>query len=277
MNLFEKMLSGYTVETSTDLTNATRELMQEIALAGLYRGGFFDVAAFYGGTCLRIFYGLERYSEDLDFSLLTANQNFSLKPYFKSIETEFNALGIEIEITQKVKTSKTNVESAFLKQNSPIYNLNIQNNKQVKIKFEIDTNPPLGFTTENKLLVQPFSFFVNTYTLSDLFARKMYALLYRKWENRIKGRDWFDFEWYVRNKIELNLSHFSHRAYQSKHILSETITKQEFIEALVKKINTLDVNLAKNDVINFIKDKKALDIWSRDYFLHLTKLIKVKK
>ncbi|OFY85168.1 MAG: hypothetical protein A3F72_05150 [Bacteroidetes bacterium RIFCSPLOWO2_12_FULL_35_15] len=277
MNLFEKMLSNYSLETNADHTNATREIMQEIALAGLYRGGFFDVAAFYGGTCLRIFYGLERYSEDLDFSLLMANQDFSLKPYFKSIETEFNALGIEIEITQKAKITETNIESAFLKQNSPIYNLNIQNNRQVKIKFEIDTNPPLGFTTENKLLVQPFSFFVNTYTLSDLFAGKMHALLFRNWKNRVKGRDWFDFEWYVRNGVELNLNHFAHRAFQSKHILSKTITKQKFIETLENRIKTLDVDLAKKDVANFIKDKKSLDIWSRDYFLQLITLIKVKK
>jgi len=277
MNLFEKMLSKYSLDTTTDVTNATRELMQEVALAGLYRGGFFDNAAFYGGSCLRIFYGLERFSENLDFSLLKANQKFSLRPYFKSIETEFNALGMAIEIKEKIKLNKTNIESAFLKQNTPIYNISIQNNKNIKIKFEVDTNPPLGFITENKLLLQPFSFFVKTYSLSDLFAGKMHALIYRNWKTRIKGRDWFDFEWYVKNGVELNLKHFAQRAFQSKHLLSDNLSKQEFINNLKNKVRSTDIEIAKNDIVSFIKDKRILNIWSSNYFLQLSDLIKFKE
>lgn len=274
MDLFDKMLSKYTIETTTDYTNATREVMQEIALAGLYRGGFFDVAAFYGGTCLRIFYGLERFSEDLDFSLLIPNRSFSLQPYFKAIETEFNALGIEIEIIEKNKSTHTSIESAFLKQTLPIYHINFDKNKNIKIKFEIDTNPPLGFETENKLLLQPFSYFVNTYSLPDLFAGKMHALLFRSWRNRVKGRDWFDFEWYIKNNVKLNLNHFSERAFQSKHLPKQTITKNEFVTLLKNKVNSTDIDLAKADVINFIKEKKSLDIWSTNYFLQIVDLIK---
>ena len=274
MDLFDKMLSKYTIETTTDFTNATRELLQEIALAGLYRGGFFDVAAFYGGTCLRIFYGLERFSEDLDFSLLVSNKTFSLKPYFKAIETEFNALGIEIEILEKSKSTQTSIESAFLKPTVAIYHINFQNNQSIKIKFEIDTNPPPGFSTENKLLLQPFSYFVNTYSLPDLFAGKMHALLYRSWKNRVKGRDWFDFEWYVKNDVKLNLNHFSERAFQSKYLSTQTITKKDFIELLKNKINTTNIDLAKADVVNFIKEKKTLNIWSTNYFLQIADLIK---
>ncbi|MBC7694085.1 MAG: nucleotidyl transferase AbiEii/AbiGii toxin family protein [Burkholderiales bacterium] len=268
------MLSKYTIETTTDYTNATREVMQEIALAGLYRGGFFDVAAFYGGTCLRIFYGLERFSEDLDFSLLIPNRAFSLQPYFKAIETEFNALGIEIEIIEKNKSTHTSIESAFLKQTIPIYHINFDKNKNIKIKFEIDTNPPLGFETENKLLLQPFSYFVNTYSLPDLFAGKMHALLFRSWRNRVKGRDWFDFEWYIKNNVKLNLNHFSERAFQSKHLPNQTITKNEFVTLLKNKVNSTDIDLAKADVINFIKEKKSLDIWSTNYFLQIADLLK---
>ncbi len=274
MDLFDKMLAKYTIETTADFTNATREVFQEIALAGLYRGGFFDVAAFYGGTCLRVFYGLERFSEDLDFSLLVSNKSFSLKPYFKAIEIEFNALGIEIEILEKGKSTQTSIESAFLKQTIPIYHINFQNNQSIKIKFEIDTNPPLGFSTENKLLLQPFSYFVNTYSLPDLFAGKIHALLYRSWKNRVKGRDWFDFEWYVKNDVKLNLNHFSERAFQSKHLSKQTIAKNDFIELLKNKIHRTDIDLAKADVVNFVKDKKTLDIWSANYFLQIADLLK---
>lgn len=276
MNILEKMLSKYSLETTTDVTNATRELMQEIALAGLYRGGFFNHAAFYGGTCLRIFHGLERFSEDLDFSLLSPNPDFSLKSYFKSLEAEFSALGIGVEISDKVKSTETNIESAFLKQTSAIYTINVQNNKNVKIKFEIDTNPPPGFITENKLLLQPFSFFVKAYSLPDLFAGKMHALLFRSWKNRVKGRDWFDFEWYVRNGIELNLLHFVQRAYQSKHLKEREITRQKFIKKLKSKIESTDVKLMKADVVNYLKDKTVLEIWSKDYFLQIADLIKFK-
>lgn len=276
MNILEKMLSKYSLETTTDVTNATRELMQEIALAGLYRGGFFNHAAFYGGTCLRIFHGLERFSEDLDFSLLSPNPNFSLKSYFKSVKAEFLALGIGVEISEKFKSTDTNIESAFLKQTSSIYTINIQNSKNVKIKFEIDTNPPPGFITENKLLIQPFSFFVKTYSLPDLFAGKMHALLFRSWKNRVKGRDWFDFEWYVRNGIELNLLHFVQRACQSKHLKEKEITRQKFINKLKSKIESTDVKLMKADVVNYLKDKTVLEIWSKDYFLQVADLIKFK-
>ena len=274
MEIFEKMLSKYSMATTADVTNATRELMQEIALAGLYRGGFFENAAFYGGTCLRIFHGLDRFSEDLDFSLLSSNPNFSLNPYLKSIETEFNALGIAIEIKEKLKSNKTNIESAFLKQTLPIYSLNLPNNKNIKIKIEVDTNPPLGFSTENKLLLQPFSFFIKTFSLPDLFAGKMHALLFRNWKNRIKGRDWFDFEWYVRNGIELNLSHFAQRAFQSKHIDSNELSIHEFIEKLKTRIESVDFKLVKSDIVNFIKNKENIEIWSKEYFLQITNYLK---
>lgn len=111
--MLEQMLSRYAQETEQQKQHALREVMQEIALAGLYRGDFFEQAAFYGGTCLRIFYGLPRYSEDLDFSLLHPQSDFSLAPFFSAIKAEFTALGIPVAITQKRKTANTAIESAF--------------------------------------------------------------------------------------------------------------------------------------------------------------------
>ena len=79
------MLSRYEIKTNDDYKNALHEVMQQIALAGLYRGGFFEHAAFYGGTCLRIFHQLQRFSEDMDFSLLQPNMEFKLENYFTPI------------------------------------------------------------------------------------------------------------------------------------------------------------------------------------------------
>lgn len=276
MEVLDKMLSKYKIDTATDMLNANREVMQEIALAGLYRGGFFNKASFYGGTCLRIFYGLDRFSEDLDFSLLKKDEDFKLEPYFNAVKTEFALLGIDVEISGKQKKISTNIESAFLKPTSPVYTLNIQSKKNIKIKFEVDTNPPLGFDVENKLLLQPFSFYVNCFTLPDLFAGKMHALLFRSWKTRVKGRDWYDFEWYVRNNSNLNLSHFAERAFQSQHLQDNNIEKEEFIKILKGKIESVDFKNAAAEVSVFIKDQSVLKIWSKDYFLQLADMIKFK-
>ncbi len=193
MNIFDQMLSRYEIKTNEDNINAQHEVMQQVALAGLYRGGFFKKTAFYGGTCLRIFHGMERFSEDMDFSLLKKDKDFNLKDYFAPIKAEFNALGRDVIISKKEKKKETNVESAFLKDDTSIYNLQFRTERSIKIKIEVDTDPPPGFNTEHKLLLMPFSFMVRCYSLPDLYAGKIHALLFRAWRNRIKGRDWYDF------------------------------------------------------------------------------------
>jgi len=279
------MLKRYTIENTSDYYNALREVLQEIALAGLYRGGFFDKAAFYGGTCLRIFYGLDRFSEDLDFSLLSTDDNFTLEPYFKALKTEFEALGIDIDISQKEKKGTTAIESAFLKSDTTMHILSLDTKnilkgtpvkQQIKIKFEVDTNPPLGFETEAKLLLQPFSFYSQCYVVEDLFAGKMHALLFRAWKQRVKGRDWYDFEWYVKNGYALNLEHLSTRARESGDLSAdETFTKETLLQLLEAKIASLDMEMVKVDIRRFIKDEKVLDIWSEEYFLSLVKMMKI--
>ena len=164
MNIFDQMLSRYQILTDNDLQNATYEVMQEITLAGLYRGGFFDKAAFYGGTCLRIFHSLERFSEDLDFSLVAHNESFHLEDYFPAIIEEFKAAGKQVEITQKHKKVFSNIESAFLKNDTQTYDVALPNQKSIKIKIEVDVNPLLKFNTEQKLLLYPFSFMTRCFT-----------------------------------------------------------------------------------------------------------------
>ena len=176
-NIFDQMLSRYEIQTKDDYTNALHEVMQQIALAGLYRGGFFNKAAFYGGSCLRIFHQLQRFSEDMDFSLLQPDVHFELDNYFEPITAEFKALGREVVINKKEKKKQTNVESAFLKEDTAIYNLQFRTEQTVKIKIEVDVNPPTGFNCEHKLLLLPFSFMTRCYSLPDLYAGKMHALL----------------------------------------------------------------------------------------------------
>ena len=276
--MLKQMLNRYTINNDQDSHNALREILQEVALAGLYRGGFFEKAAFYGGTALRIFYHLDRYSEDLDFSLLKPQKNFKLEPYFKAIEDEFIALGISVKINSKIKTDKSTIESAFLKSDTSVHILSLEVplklNKSIKIKFEVDTNPPLGFHTGEKLLLQPFSFYVKCFEAKDLYAGKMHALLYRNWKNRVKGRDWYDFQWYVQNDFALNLNHLSIRAKESNSIEEDFFTKETFLLAIKEKINVLDIESAKLDIRRFMKDDRVLDIWSKEYFLLLADKIK---
>jgi predicted nucleotidyltransferase component of viral defense system len=276
MTVLRQMLEKYDTSTVDGAVNGLREVMQEVALAGLYRGGFFDKAAFYGGTCLRIFYGLPRFSEDLDFSLLAPADDFSLEPYFKAVRDEFSALGIDVEISVKKKTVSTGIESAFLKSDTRLFSIAVHAEKNVKIKFEVDTRPPLGFAVEEKLLLQPFSFYVKCFSLQDLFAGKMHALLFRRWKQRVKGRDWFDFEWYVRNAIPMDLSHFVIRARQSGHLKDEALSEQGFRDLLDNRIDALDVAAAVSDVSRFLKDAGELKIWSRDYFRELALRMKCR-
>lgn len=275
-SIFDQMLSRYEIRTNDDKHNALHEVMQQITLAGLYRAGFFDKAAFYGGTCLRIFHNLARFSEDMDFSLLNKNEDFSLENYFDPIVNEFKAYGREVIITKKTKVQSTQVESAFLKDNTEIYNLAFQTQRSVKIKIEVDTNPPLGFNTEPNLLLLPFSFFTQCFTLPGLFAGKMHAFLFRNWKNRVKGRDWYDLEWYVRNGHSLDFNHLKERCIQSGHVGNEEFSQEHFLQLLKARILNTNIEMVKADVRPFIKNPDELNIWSNDYFLKLVDLIKIE-
>ena len=269
--IFNQMLSSYDITTELQKRNAIFEVNQQIILSGLYNGGFFNEAAFYGGTCLRIFHGLQRFSEDMDFSLLAPNENFDFTHYFQPIIDQFAMVGREVEIRKKDKKNFGKVESAFLKDNTDVYDITFQTEKSVKIKIEVDTQPPLKFQTEQKLLLRPKSFMTRCFTLPTLFAGKMHALVYRAWKNRVKGRDWYDFEWYVRHNVPLNFTHLYERALQFNH---EELDKQAFLQKLNERLATADMNQIKADVLPFVRNPKELDIWSNDYFMALAKMIR---
>lgn len=270
-DIFDSMLSAYEIRTADDRRNALYEVMQQVVLSGLNRGGFFKEAAFYGGTCLRIFHGLNRFSEDMDFSLLKKNPDFSLETYFPAIIEECKLLGREVTITRKDKSHFGKVESAFLKDNTDVYNIAFQTDKSLKIKIEVDTQPPLEFATEQRLLLQPHSFMTRCFALPNLYAGKMHALVYRQWKSRIKGRDWYDFEWYVRNRVPLDFKHLQMRAAEFNGI---ELTQEDFLEALRKKLATADIEQVKQDVRPFLRNAEDLEIWSNDYFLQLATMIR---
>jgi hypothetical protein len=279
----KQWIADYNPQNEEETLAAMREIMQEIALAALSRTDFFDKAACYGGTALRIFYGLDRFSEDLDFSLLAPNPDFSLTPYFSRIVEEFQSLGMNVSIREKDKRIKTQVESAFLKSETIWQELvledlvkqhGITSNKTIKIKIEIDRLPPLGFSTEEKLLIRPFSFYVNCFTMPSLFAGKLHALLFRKWKSRVKGRDWYDMEWYIRKGVPLNMHHFLQRAKETKDWTEDQISQEQILQLLITKIESVAFDSVKEDVVRFIADDQKLAIWSPNYFKDLIQKMK---
>lgn len=283
--MIKEWIEEYKPRNQQEAEAALREIMQEVALAGLQRTGFFERAAFYGGTALRIFYGLDRFSEDLDFSLLAVIPEFSLEPHFKGIVAEFEAIGMEVSIKEKTKSVTSNIDSAFLKSETVwkelvlegvIPQAGIQNPPTIKIKLEVDREPPLGFDTEEKLLLKPFSFYVKCFTLPDLFAGKLHALLFRKWKQRVKGRDWYDLEWYIKKGVPLHLQHFLLRAQDSGDWTPKTISQDQVIQLLKEKIDAVSFDRIREDVVRFIRDDKALEIWSPQYFKDLVAKITFK-
>jgi len=283
MNMIEQMLSKYEIESEDALINALKEVYQEIALLGLYRGGFFQKAAFYGGTALRIVYGLDRFSEDMDFTLLSKDSTFDIETYFPHVIDEFDALGIKMTLRKKTKSQESAIESAFLKNDTSIHTLDIEiddlsnilggihSGKKLKIKFEVDTNPPLKFQTTSHTLLLPTTFNITAMTLPNLYAGKLHAILFRNWKTRVKGRDWYDFEWYVKRGIKVNLEHLQERMQGSGDWDSKNRLTGEKLKILLKeRIDTLDIEKAKEDVQVFIKNRSILDFWSRDYFKLLT-------
>lgn len=272
MTVYDQMLAAYPQQTAQQQHNAHIEVAQQIVVAGLARSDFFSKAAFYGGTCLRIFHNLQRFSEDMDFSLMQKDETFAWETYFPYIEREFEALGRTVTITKKDKRTFGKVESAFLKDNTEVVNLLFQTEKSLKIKIEVDTYPPLGFATEQRLLFQPYPFYTRCIVPSDLFAGKMHALLFRQWKSRVKGRDWYDFEWYIRNNVPLHFEHLQERVRQCNNI---ELTKDQFVEMLRDKIANTDINDVRADVEPFlIGNLNNPDIWSNDYFLQIAEMIR---
>ena len=273
----ERMLARYDPKGVDDSVRAMREIIQEIALLGLWRAKFFEHAAFYGGTALRILYGLDRFSEDLDFSLLSSSAKFNLARYTASLEEELLAFGFNVKAEMVDKAVDSAVQSAFLKLNTRNELLVIEMGEEIarmipagqvlKIKLEVDTDPPPDFSTHTRYLLHPIPFAVRCYTLPDLYAGKMHALLCRRWKNRVKGRDWYDFVWYAANHPQLNLAHLEQRMRQTGHWKGDVgLSPQALTSLLHGVIDQLDVDKASRDVAPFIRDRQMLAVWSRDFF-----------
>ncbi|MEE4263605.1 MAG: nucleotidyl transferase AbiEii/AbiGii toxin family protein [Desulfobacteraceae bacterium] len=272
-----KMLERYDNRSLEDHLQALREILQEIALLGLWRSKFFDKAAFYGGTALRILYGLDRFSEDMDFSLLSPMADFHLSTYTAALQKELAAFGFNVRMEQTKKSAESAVQSAFLKANTLNQLLSIDTSEALlktvhrgqvlKIKLEIDTDPPPEFETHTRYLLQPIPFAVRTYTLPDLFAGKMHAILCRQWKTRVKGRDWYDLVWYAAHHPQLHLSHLEQRMRQSGHWNGEeALSEQSFHALMHNAIERVSVDQARREVEPFVSNPESLKIWSRDFF-----------
>lgn len=280
----KKMVDAY--QSPLSQTTKLREVIQHAALLGLERSGFFSKAAFYGGTALRILYGLDRFSEDLDFTLLKAEENFDVQPYLQALERELNSFGFKLNISKKEKSLKTSVQSAFLKINTMEFLLAIgdekgskktNHNEKIQIKLEIDTQPIPDFRVQNRLVINPLPFYVLTLHPGDLFAGKMLAILYRAWKGRVKGRDWYDLNWYIQQRIPLHLKPLQTLMQQTGQLSSDqTLTKEALIHLIKAKIATIQWEDAKQDMRGFITDPKRLDIWSAHFFSDLIDYLEVE-
>ena len=255
MTVFDEMVEALHPSNKNEKERAQQEVMQRIALAGLHRGGFFRHAAFYGGTCLRLFHDLPRYSEDMDFSLIEKRDDIHIENYFTPIIEEFRSVGHDVDIVKKDKKIFGRVESAFLKENTEAYDIKFQTKKTIK-----------AFDTEELAMQQPYSFMTRCFTLPSLYAGKMHALVYRAWQRRVKGRDWYDFEWYVRWQVPLDFKHLQERIHEFS---GAEVDKDTFMTLLREKLATTDIEKVKEDVKGFVDNPRELDIWSNDYFLQL--------
>ncbi len=279
------MLSAYNCKTTRDYENALKEIIQEIALLGLWRTNFYEHAAFYGGTALRILYGLPRFSEDLDFSLLKAEPDFLLAPYLRAIQTELGSFGFEVRVEEREKRVETQVESAFIKAGTKAHLLRIQAaaalarhiqvSQNLTIKLEVDTDPPEDFQTEVKFQLQPMPYSIKVFQPSSLFAGKVHAILQRQWKGRVKGRDYYDLVWYVGRGFAVDLKHLEARLRQSGGLREgQVLTHDQLIQLLTQQFAKVDFELAKNDIRPFIKDQAEVALWSPEFFLQLLSRLK---
>lgn len=280
-----QMLSAYDVRAVEESLRALREIMQEIALLGLWRSKFFEKGAFYGGTALRVLYGLDRFSEDLDLTLLGKNEGFDLADHSEALKRELASFGFSVEIESRAKPAGAAIQSAFLKADTRTQMIivefddalvrQVHRNRVLKIRLEVDTDPPAGFTTEIRYLLRPVPFAVKTLSLPDLFAGKTHAVLCREWKSRAKGRDWYDLVWFAAFHPELRLAHLEQRMRQTGHWAGPApLTEADLRGLMARRIDQVDIDQIRGEVEPFVKDPAALAVWSKDFFRDVASRIK---
>ena len=271
------MLDRYECNSRDDYANALREIIQEVALLGLWRSKFFEHAAFYGGTALRVLYGLDRYSEDLDFSLLKPDTSFSLGSYGDALRREIRSFGFQVEFETMEKAGESTIKSAFIKANTYKELIVIEAReellrdlhpgKKLKIKLEVDVDPPDGFVLDTQYVFQPIPFSVRVYSLPDLFAGKLHAILCRRWKGRVKGRDWYDLVWYCSRHPEVRIQHLEKRMRQSgDYSVDAPLTQEMLLTLLHEAVEHLNIEQAREEVSRFVRDQRSLEVWFRDFF-----------
>jgi len=280
IKLIQERLNSYNCKSELEEEHAIREITQEVALAALSRTEFFKYGVFQGGTCLRIFYGLNRFSEDLDFILKEPNPDFKLQPHIQSLSEELHAYGYKVDITDRSNTDIA-VRKAFIKDDSigKVLQLNHTGKKgpfrKIRIKFEVDTNPPSGSQSEIKYLDFPFVSSVTVQDKPSLFAGKVHALLCREY---IKGRDWYDFLWYTSQGITINFQFLTSALKQLGPWKGQDIDVNInwCTTQLEKTIQSIDWKKTVEDVRRFIRvsEQPSLNLWSKELFL--TQLEKLK-
>lgn len=276
-SVLSEMIARYRCQTHEEYRNALKEIVQDIALLGLWRAKFFEHAAFYGGTALRVLYGLDRFSEDLDFTLLERDLSFTFAKYQSALERELLSFGLTVTLVEEEKNQESAIRSAFLKANTQEHLLKIGAPKGVtarfhleevaKIKLEIDTDPAKGYIAESRDLLYPIPFSVRTLSLPSLFAGKLHALLCRGWGGRVKGRDWYDMLWFVQRRVPVRLPFLEEKMRQTGHYSDPSPLSPGKLRLLLQqRIDGLDVERAKEDVIRFIRDPRVMDGWSQSLF-----------
>lgn len=273
IELLQQQLDSYKAANPIEEEQATREIFQEVALYTLWRANFFEVAAFQGGTSLRILHGLPRFSEDLDFILKAPDPDFQWKPYLEKLLTGLLEFGLHSQATDKSRMDQ-NVKRALLKNNSVSNQLDLsfdrdQLNRKLRIKLEIDINPPSGSGFDYSYLDFPLDFEVCHQDLASNFSLKIHALLCRPY---LKGRDWYDLSWYVKKGVHPNLPHLQAALFQQGPWQDEPMTiDQSWVKsALVEKITAIDWNEATADVARFLSatEQQSLKLWSKRFFLN---------
>lgn len=280
MSTINEMINLYNPKSLNENKAALREILQSIVLIGLSRVDFFKEASFYGGTALRIFYGLNRYSDDLDFTLNEKNESFSLEPYIESIKNVALSYGIELDVTIKKKEIKTPVESAFAKLNTYQTFINLKINDElaqllhkdenIKVKFEIDLNPAIGFNVESKWIDMPE--FANIIVLdeSSLFAGKLHAIICRNYKNTVKGRDYYDFLFYIKKRVKPNLNYLKNKLIESGKIKENDKFDIDTLKVMLKdRFETVDFNQVKTDAERFVFNNEDLSYYSKELFIEM--------
>ena len=283
-SIIEQMLRQHESATISDRKNGIKEVVQEVILCALSRAGFFHSAAFYGGTALRIFHGLDRFSEDLDFSLDASDPDFRLEKYLPALEKGLLSYGFRFQAEIKTKTAGSDIQSAFVKGNTREHILlcyadnllasSIGGNELIKVKFEVDTTPPAYAGYEQKYRLLPIPYEIRLYDMPSLFAGKIHAVLCRAWKNRVKGRDLYDYIFYLARQTPVNLKHLNARLVDSGFDGARLdMSLPEIKQILFQRFASIDYNQAKADVLPFIRKPAALDIWSPPFFQSVTETL----